>query len=1658
MPKLDGVPGRAQSIARFPISGMTPRSGSIRRAAVVALLGLAGLLLLALAACGQTSAPTIAITIAPTAGSRTSSAVSPKPTSTIVPSSPASAMTTSPVPSLLEPASPWPAFLRELNLSIPAGNSHGPRALAVHPGLDRLYARTRPKENGAPGQVTLLDRSSGQVLAIAETGLDGYAEGELAVDKLRNRIYAVNKDDTTSSVLDASTLELLTTLDGVDHLALDVESGRLYVAGLGGLRVLDAEGYGVLKQAPVPRASRFLHVAVSPAQNHVYLAYQDADGYVLTQYGAATLQELATTRLPGPPDDLEPDQNRDRAYVTLNDGQRNLLWIVDAKGRVLEERVLGDWTQVTHLALDPANDRLFLGHEAYESNGVAILDLASRQEVADFPLAVAPNALAWDAEAGHLLVSHTYADKIRIVDPETGSTVSLYPTALDLVGLAVDPERGHLLATDTGGQLRILDGETGEELATLPADGSISVDAPHGRLYVGGEGADRVRMFDANTLKQTGEIQTSARPVADAYHGSLYLVDSGIYLTSLETMTITGAISSTLSQPGYPGPAAVNAVVDAGSGRVFAIINNGTPGSNNGNYLYVYEPETYRQVLTDTERSPAYVDVDPTTGRAYVSRIHMAGRSTSLLQDGREYTARLDGVFGALRVDPALGRVFLTMSGEDEGYLLVLDAEDLDLLGSVPIAGNFSLAALDPQRHLLYLATEDGRVQIWSATGGGLATPAEPSRAYLSAQGIYRLFLGPHDTPLFTGSLYRSDDEGRSWQGIGKGLPHRGVQEVVVSPDFVQDATLFAVMLATDEGLGVWKSTDGGRSWRMANRGLSDLSINDLAISPNYAQDRTLFVTARRQGLFRSTDGGQSWTPLTERYHSLETYLEPPSGVYVSPGYALDKTVFVAHYGLWRSNDGGETWSHVLPEEASVAFSPEFASDRTLFGWSDSGGVLRSTDGGDTWEPATTGVIVADSVSGRVIVAPDYPSSRTVYLILTPSLPGVPAELFRSTDAAATWQQLAGEAPQAATPVELSADGAAFIALDAQGRLVRWPVDEMDWRATILPPLSELNVDRLFLSPSFVQDRTLFALIAGGSILRSFDTGLTWIDTGFPLRTTYETNLAPVFVSPQTLLVGTPLGLYGSQKDGTWRQVGGGLPRGVAQSTPLIGADTSLAVLVSGAGEGDPQHVFLSSDSSRSWTKPVPDLPQPIALEDLRFSPAFATDHTAFVASNWEKPWRSLKGGAWRRFGPPGEWSLSALQLSPSFDRDRLVFMRLQDNSLWRSADGGDTWSNVSGPWGGEAPIAVTPGTGYLLDALTFSPAFTQDGVILTQAANSLFRSADRGTTWSKVLALGPSPFEVVFTPDYARGGRIYLLQDRTVYQSTDRGQRWQALPSAPWDDLDETTLLLSSAFSQDRTMLVWTRAGRVFQSRDGGKSWHNIGGGLPPVSIRHVLFSPGYANDGLIYLVPFGPGLYKRVGDSPWLAATDSVPVRTQQAPPQATRTPALRPTSTPKPLGCSLEPARFLQVWRQVRSRLGCPKEQAVPMSSAEQPFEHGRMIWDSSNRRIYVLSESGTWQSFEDTFVEGVDSAYDPALPPPPQQPQRGFGKVWREQLGGPQAAVGWALEGERPVSGWRERFDHGLLVWTDDALRGAQAQGAAYLLYDDGTWQAIPAPGS
>ncbi|HUW09697.1 MAG TPA: META domain-containing protein, partial [Anaerolineae bacterium] len=115
-------------------------------------------------------------------------------------------------------------------------------------------------------------------------------------------------------------------------------------------------------------------------------------------------------------------------------------------------------------------------------------------------------------------------------------------------------------------------------------------------------------------------------------------------------------------------------------------------------------------------------------------------------------------------------------------------------------------------------------------------------------------------------------------------------------------------------------------------------------------------------------------------------------------------------------------------------------------------------------------------------------------------------------------------------------------------------------------------------------------------------------------------------------------------------------------------------------------------------------------------------------------------------------------------------------------------------------------------------------------------------------------------------------------------------------------------------------------------------------------------------------------------------------------------------------------------------CPFKPAAFPWSAEQSFQHGRMIWlegipaesdgqgVARSQTVYVLhysgadpSEGGQVEVFADTWTD-AELASDLSIVAPAglYQPVRGFGKVWRENPG-VRARLGWALNEERGFDG-------------------------------------------
>ena len=154
------------------------------------------------------------------------------------------------------------------------------------------------------------------------------------------------------------------------------------------------------------------------------------------------------------------------------------------------------------------------------------------------------------------------------------------------------------------------------------------------------------------------------------------------------------------------------------------------------------------------------------------------------------------------------------------------------------------------------------RTVIWILTAvlaalGPAALPAVAAEKP-AFEHVHALAITAHGRQLWLGAhtgLYRSEDGGRSWQGVSLPAkhPHVDVMAVTMHPE---DAR--TVYVATHDA-GVFKTTDGGKGWRESNDGLGGLDVHGLAIDPLEPQKLHAAVRDKGEGVYRSTDGGVKW-------------------------------------------------------------------------------------------------------------------------------------------------------------------------------------------------------------------------------------------------------------------------------------------------------------------------------------------------------------------------------------------------------------------------------------------------------------------------------------------------------------------------------------------------------------------------------------------------------------------------------------------------------------------------------------------------------------------------------------------------------------------------------------------------------------------------------
>jgi len=628
--------------------------------------------------------------------------------------------------------------------------------------------------------------------------------------------------------------------------------------------------------------------------------------------------------------------------------------------------------------------------------------------------------------------------------------------------------------------------------------------------------------------------------------------------------------------------------------------------------------------------------------------------------------------------------------------------------------------------------------------------------------------------------------------------------------------------------------------------------VTEVAVPDTPLHDHlyTMYAATRSGGLWKTTNAGTSWTPISDSVGAAAVgavAIAPsnPSIVWMGTGDQANARSSYSGKGVFKSVDAGATWqpmgltdSHHIARIVVHPANPDVvyvAAMGHLFSRNAERGVFRTTDGGSTWKKVLyvdDGVGAIDLVINRrapaVLYAAMYDKERRPWQIVES---GPQSGIYRTDNGGDSWQRLEGGLPSGAV---------GRIGLD---------IYQKDPRI-LYAVIENQNPKPGAAAAEVSATRPLAAGIIGNQLYRTDDGGATW-------RSVTDVNVAggkapysfnQIRINPhddRTVIVNSD-SMYISRDGGrTWDS---NFFRGVfgdfrsmwwdAQDPEriILGSDGGVSVSVDGGRTGDyspnmgigeayavgvdmddPYHVYAGFQDHDSWKGPVNGPTGRVTLEqwvtvgpgDGMYNVVDPTD------SRWAYNTRELN-----QLGRMDQRTGVRTSIAPTRGADQ---PRLRFNWI--------------------APIALSP----------------HDPKTLYAGAQVLFRSTDRGDTWTEIspdlttndpARIGRNvPYCTITTiaESPVKAGVIWVgTDDGKVQVTEDRGGQWR----------DATPALVGAGARADRwvsrvfpsphdpaTAFVAKNGFRdddfapyLYRTTDYGRTWTSLAANLPASPINVVV------------------------------------------------------------------------------------------------------------------------------------------------------------------------------------------------------------------------------
>ena len=618
-------------------------------------------------------------------------------------------------------------------------------------------------------------------------------------------------------------------------------------------------------------------------------------------------------------------------------------------------------------------------------------------------------------------------------------------------------------------------------------------------------------------------------------------------------------------------------------------------------------------------------------------------------------------------------------------------------------------------------------------------------------------------------------------------------------------------------------------------------------------QPDTYYFGAHGGGVWKTTDSGETWKPVFDSVPaaSIGALAIAPSDantIYAGTGEVAARYDIASGNGVYKSSDAGKTWQHLGLEATrhigAIDVDPRDAGHVLVaalghyFGANRERGVFRSDDGGKTWQQslfinADTGTVdlARDPANPDIVFTAAWQVRNYPWLSYFQPNAGPGSGLYRSADAGRTWTRITGKGWPTATlgriGLATAAGGRVYAVINAtphsgniahaasedQGGLYRSDDSGASWQRVSSEHWLENDYFARITADPAIHDR-IYA--TGQSVRRSDDGGAHWTEVkGSPGGDDYHF----VWVNPKHtdhMIVASDQGTAVSVNGGTSWSDWYNQPTGEFYH---LAADNRFPYWIY-SGQQDNGTVGAASRSDygalsfRDWHPvggderdyDIPDAQDP----DIIYGSGLGGHLSRWDARTGEvqniSPWPVSSYGQ-----RPGDFNYRYTWITPIAMSQNSPFPLYQGAQvLFRTVDKGRTWTKIS-------------------------PDLSAKSAQSGKCEGNLAAPAARACGYGVIYSIGLSPRD---------NDEIWIGTDDGLIQRTrDGGAHWDNVTPAKlvpaWAKVatvDVSATTPGSAYAAIDNHRQDDFTPRALRTRDYGKTWTSITNGLPAGHFVDVL------------------------------------------------------------------------------------------------------------------------------------------------------------------------------------------------------------------------------